>query len=382
MALVCGNGYGWFIDSFLQKKGGIMVGSALSDLFKDKDIQNPRANVKDGIILPFLRGVPYDPRLVSASENPLLLLNRIPIASPGNLMVISGLPKTGKSHVLGTVLASTIAVDRDLHDVLGFCSPNPERKAVIYLDCEQSVSHFNKLVSASLKRVGVERKPDWLYCWNMSGSSPHEIIDMLELLICSARIRCNGIHQILIDGYADLVTSPNDEGESVRVIRWLNSVALQENCAVVGVLHYNSGTLNEGGKMRGHLGSQIERKAETVLTLQRHSKQIVMYSTRTRGEPVPKESGTYLNWDCKASSFVTARNIAKEHKEQELYKVRALLEAVFSGSNQLRHKEVVAGISQHTGVKSEAAKKRISQYLGADLLIKNDRLYSLGKVEE
>lgn len=356
--------------------------SELAEVFEDSDYYISKSHGENKTIIPFLEGMPYDPNIADYSDLPLLFLNDIPIGSPGNLVVLSGMPKTGKSHVLSVVMASSFAAAEDGHDLLGFSSPNPEQKAVIYLDCEQSPFHFSQLVSTCLNRVGVLEKPKWLHCWNVSGNNPAEIIRLLEILICSAKTCCGGVHQILIDGYADFVTSPNDEGGSIKIIRWLNSIALKERCVVVGVLHYNSSNAYESRKLRGHLGSHIERKAETVLTLQRQSDQIVLYSTKTRGEPVPKESGIYLKWDCKASSFVTASNTAKEHKEQELHGVRELLRSVFSGSNQLRHKEVVAGISQHTGIKSEAAKKRISQYLEAGFLIKNDRMYSLGKFEK
>jgi hypothetical protein len=50
-------------------------------------------------------------------------------------------------------------------------------------------------------------------------------------------------------------------------------------------------------KSRGHLGSQLERKAGTVLFLEKDSNEIVtVYSHRTRNAPVFKHEGPAFTW--------------------------------------------------------------------------------------
>ncbi len=74
-----------------------------------------------------------------------------------------------------------------------------------------------------------------------------------------------GIQLVVIDGIADLVKSANDEAESVTVIDELYRLAGIYNTCILCVLHF----VPNGLKLRGHLGSELQRKAATILSIEK-----------------------------------------------------------------------------------------------------------------
>ena len=78
-------------------------------------------------------------------------------------------------------------------------------------------------------------------------------------------------HSVFIDGVADLCKSPNDDIEAFALVEHLAHLAIAYACPLILVLHENPSGL-ETGKTRGHLGSQLERKAESNLRIARDGK--------------------------------------------------------------------------------------------------------------
>lgn len=74
-----------------------------------------------------------------------------------------------------------------------------------------------------------------------------------------------GVLAVIIDGGADLLHSVNDEAESNAMVARLVSTAGQIEAPVIVVIHENHGA----EKARGHLGSQLERKAESVIRMEK-----------------------------------------------------------------------------------------------------------------
>ena len=70
------------------------------------------------------------------------------------------------------------------------------------------------------------------------------------------------LHSVIIDGIGDLVTNPNSEEECFPLIMKLHGFSEMYHCPIVVVLHLNPSVKED--KSRGHLGSQLERKAQTV----------------------------------------------------------------------------------------------------------------------
>jgi len=114
-----------------------------------------------------------------------------------------------------------------------------------------------------------------------------------------------GIQLVVIDGIADLVKSANDEAESVAVIDELYRLAGIYNTCILCVLHF----VPNGLKLRGHLGSELQRKAATILSIEKDEEpaQSVVKALKVRdGSPLDVPLMLFA-WDKEAGMHVYIR---------------------------------------------------------------------------
>jgi hypothetical protein len=74
-----------------------------------------------------------------------------------------------------------------------------------------------------------------------------------------------GIHMVVIDGIADLVGGVNDEEQSVGLVEELFRLAGIYKTCIICVLHLSP----SGYKLRGHLGSEVQRKAAGIVSVEK-----------------------------------------------------------------------------------------------------------------
>lgn len=239
------------------------------------------------------------------------------IAHVGNHIAIVAPVKSGKSAFVGAKLAAACCKSHTV-DLLGFEPTNFEERAVIHIDTEQSRNDHHRLLTRSLRRAGVDSVPDYLLSFCMTGWEPVDIIRAIEFLAVKASQAFGGVHSIIIDGVADLVLTPNDEEEANKLERWIRNIAIKHQCCVANVIHMNPGGRGDGGKSRGHLGSQLERKAETVLFLDKESEVTMVYSTRTRRAPITKQEAPCFAWSEKDMAHVSVKSHPVRAKENQL----------------------------------------------------------------
>ena len=293
---------------------------------------------------------------------PILLLNGKTISTPGNITNVQAQAKAGKTSVLGGILAAVIVGEREGCDTLGFRSSNPLGGYVLHFDTEQSrFDHDSnvRLVLERAKRHG--DPPPWLrsYCLTDLGFRDRYgcIMSAMELAAADPA----GLFMVVIDGVADLCNDPNNAEESNYIVQVLHKAAIDYNCAVVTVLHENPGS--DYGKMRGHLGSQLERKAETALRLAKDTSGVVtIWAERARHCMIPKDQGHCIRYDEEEHCFVSCGS-AKELKGQEkLERYRREISEVFGDGDGLNYSNLCRMIKAVTGLKIDAAKKRVKEW--------------------
>lgn len=74
---------------------------------------------------------------------------------------------------------------------------------------------------------------------------------------------------IFIDGIRDLLLDFNDIRESVKLINFLTTRAIDGDCVIWNVLHFNPGT----EKMRGNFGTELTNKVSNALLIKREKAQ-------------------------------------------------------------------------------------------------------------
>lgn len=301
----------------------------------------------------------YNHRKHVRPAQPIYKLCGIPIATAGNLLAINAPAGCGKSSLVAAGLAAPMRVrahgTQPESDCLGLESENPLGHGVLHLDTEQSQEHYYQLVRRALKRARLSEPHPWFLSCCLTGREPSEIVHCLEVMLKDANEEFNGIHSVWLDGIGDCVTSPNDEAETKSIVRKLHKLAIEYKCVIASVLHLNHGSQS---KMRGHLGSEIERKAETVLALKKSleggREVVTVHATppagKARNAPIPEQRGPRFTWNDDAGMHmrIESKDEARQSlKEQETFE---LATAVWGNDPQagLPHKEVVARLLDYS----------------------------------
>ena len=102
--------------------------------------------------------------------------------------------------------------------------------------------------------------PSNLNTYGLRKSSPSERLKLIEYAIENTP----NLGFVVIDGIRDLITSINDEAEASNIASKLLKWTEEYNIHIVVVLHENPGS----DKARGHIGTELMNKAETVIALQ------------------------------------------------------------------------------------------------------------------
>ena len=246
-------------------------------------------------------------------------LNQQCLSTVGNLTVIQAKPKAGKTAVISAIMSAGMSDDLD-EDYLGFkCSGNKDGHAVIHFDSEQSPYDFEQVILRAKKRVNNGELPSWLRSYSTTGWSSEERRNALEIELKRAKEVCGGVFMVLVDGIVDLQGDPNDQKACNAYVDRLHALAVEYATVLVLVIHENPGT--EQGKTRGHFGSQLERKAECNIRIDRVNSEdvIEVYTDRSRSCFIAKGSGVTFKWSTKHQMHVSCDKPEKKDKKDGKY---------------------------------------------------------------
>lgn len=301
---------------------------------------------------------------------PILSLGDRVISTPGNLTSVQGPVKSGKTGVLEAIIAAVVNAKRQGPDTLGFSAENIHGKAVIHFDTEQSRYDHDSLIRRALRRAQVASPPQWFCSYNVTDLTVAQRREALEVAIEDASAAHGGVFLIVIDGIADLCASPNDEEEAYGLVGRLHALAISHDCAILCVLHENPGS--ENGKMRGHLGSQLERKAETPLRLAKDSASGVttIWSDRARHCHLPRENGVCFAWSDVAKMHVSAGTVREIKASAKSAKFRSEADAAFGDADSMTYSELVARLTETALIAPKTAERRVKTYTAEGIVIK------------
>ena len=306
-------------------------------------------------------------------------VNDVPVGTCDNLFCLTGGEGVGKSNFVAAIISGTIAEGAlDAERTLGLTIiPNPSGRAVILFDTEQSEHQLYKNVRKAVKRAYLDDKPDFFHAYHLSEQSRKERLDIIRTALDMNFHKHKGIQLVIIDGVADLVRSANDELESVEVIDELYRLAGFYHCCVVCVLHF----VPNGIKLRGHIGSELQRKAAGILSIEKDTNPAfsVVKCIKVRdGSPldIPMMS---FGWDKTEDMFVYMGVKSKEDKEkQKSTDLRNIATSIFEKTDSLTYSELTDAIVDMMEVKPRTAKEYI-RYMREKAIIEQlaDQSYQL-----
>jgi hypothetical protein len=185
----------------------------------------------------------------------------------------------------------------------------------VHFDTEQSRYHHHLVVSRALQRAGRAGAPAWLRSYYVKGLTVAQRREALRMELRRAQQLCGGVHLVILDGIADYCHDVNDAEEAVALVAEIEALAMEYVTVFVVVIHENPGS--EIGKTRGHLGSHLERKAETPLRLEKDEDGVsVIFADRARTVHITKEQGVRFAWNEEARMHLRLTDAAVVETER------------------------------------------------------------------
>ncbi len=293
---------------------------------------------------------------------PRFKINGKTVCTAGNLTSISAQAKAGKSAFVGAAISAAIcaALAKSGNDNLGLSAVPPEGRHLLHFDTEQSPFDADKLMRTALRRAGVEIPPDFLASFGLAGFSAPDLQAALAMQM-EELANSGGAYAVIIDGVADLVLDVNDPVECNGLIAKLQALAITHDCPILCVVHENP--TQDSGKMRGHLGSQLERKCESNLRLKRTKEITLVSGDKMRGAPITENEGPRFQWSQLEDMHVSTKSQAKTKECEKRERLESVAEEVFEslGETALTFSGLVAGIRKVRGVGRSTAETNVKE---------------------
>lgn len=259
----------------------------------------------------------FDPSAPPPIDVSVASLGGVSMGRKGGVSVIQAQKKAGKTAFLEGKCAALLSEGHD-GDFLGWSCDDSCDGVVLHFDCEQSASDHWDFCQRVAKRAQISPSdPRWRsYCVN--DWEPEGIIELIGAEV--EFHRTTGIKEVVIDGYGDLVKSVNDETECNGIVRWLMGIAKEADAHVSGVLHLNPAAQGGWAKSRGHLGSQLERKAETIIQIERDEEKEISsaYTSASRKAPINKKDAIRFAFDREKGGWALLPSKAEEKAKERM----------------------------------------------------------------
>ena len=309
-----------------------------------------------------------------ADAQPLIELSNVRILSRGNISMITAAAGVGKSSVLEAACSSVIS---PMNDTLGL---SVNAKSLLYIDTERSRHDHNISWQRFLRRADMARPgeiPESVRFENIK--SIENLSDRLQYLW--SRLDAANVPEIvLLDGIGDFVSDPNDSDECTGLVYRLGSIADVRNIGIMVSLH-NNPSMNSD-KARGILGSELWRKAESVLIIEKttgdDTRRLTTDYSLGKNRGGSDAISSYFKWDnekkmhisCAAPAEAKGKTVVIREKILELVGTRA----------EWSYTELQTAIMENTGIGKRTAGYKISDLITLIKIIKNENgTYSIAK---
>ncbi len=181
------------------------------------------------------------------------------ICTYGNFSFIQAPPKSMKTFFV-SLLASAFCNPKGTH-TKGMNSFR-EGKQFVHFDTEQGEWHSQR-VFQRIQWMNKGLSLDFYHTFALRQINYKTRIDFIEYYLNNLKQEGKKIGLVVIDGIADLVSDVNNLEESSAITQKIMAWTSMYNCHIVTVIHSNNGS----DKPTGHLGSFLEKKAETQIQL-------------------------------------------------------------------------------------------------------------------
>jgi hypothetical protein len=196
-----------------------------------------------------------------------------------NITTITGQSGAKKSFFVSAIAGAWINPEKLVLNRIKVTAPNDKRR-VLYFDTEQSRGDVWEVQRRIIEIAGfenlTEENKERISIFSIKAMSPKERHEFIAEVISNEQ----NVGLVIIDGVKDLMTSVNNEEQTSVIITDLLKWSEEKNIHICSVLHENP----NGDKMRGHIGTELINKCETVVSIQKQNENAL------RSEVVPKKT--------------------------------------------------------------------------------------------
>lgn len=194
----------------------------------------------------------------------------------GNISMIKGEEKARKSFLKSLLLACAIGgkANNYAEEIMGHDLTD---KYILDIDTEQDDYDVWLNASRIPKMVGII--PDNYQSIKLRALTPSERMEYLDWIFLESEYRGKmGI--VSLDGFVDFLKNFNDLEECNNFVNKLMKHSTVSKAHITGVLHLNPGST----KARGHLGTLLQNKCETVVIIKDAGEYSEVLCQRARGK--------------------------------------------------------------------------------------------------
>lgn len=263
---------------------------------------------------------------IKESDN-VLSLNGIQLFNKQSFSTIIGRAKSRKSYLVSMLAIYTIKASRT--GVSDNFTTKLKNAKILYLDNEQSPK-FSKKIAKRIERECV-LMPD------------NDNLMILNLRLLPTIERKNAIETLIkgykpdiciLDGTRDVISSINNEMEATELMDLEMMLTSKYNLHLINILHQNKGDDNA----RGHIGTELMNKSETVLSVEKRGDFSVVKTIASRDITPPDFSIEINEHDIPIySDFEDIENIPKKKQIENILSKKITSEILV---NQLFKSEI------------------------------------------
>jgi len=214
-----------------------------------------KVNINEKIDYPPV-ALSYGEKLLKSESGDKLI--PIALGTYGNLSVVTAPPKTMKTFFI-SLLASVYLSGTNIYG--GNLKGHKGNGHLLHIDTEQGLWHCQKVFKRPLTMDSSINTNNY-HTFGLRSIDHKMRIDFIDYYLEN---KINKPSLIIIDGIADLCSDANSIIESNALVQRLMEWSAKYKCHIINVIHQNYGSQKFG---TGHLGSFLEKKAETVIALE------------------------------------------------------------------------------------------------------------------
>jgi len=302
----------------------------------------------------------------------VLSIDNIAFGSLGNFSCLSGKSKSRKTFFLSLLIAAAL----DTEDRFQRIKTEIPNTTILHFDTEQAKHHTQNVSERIHSLLEKTNKIENYKCYCLRPHNPQTRIDIIEEAIYNTP----NLKLVVIDGIADLIVGYNNEEEASKIMSKFLKWTFEMNIHIITIIHQNKGD----NHAKGHLGSFIYQKAETILSVEKDGGVSKVETSYSRGVEIPPMSFSidenllpFLVDYIPGSSVSGIKKTDPFTMDKDTH--QNLLRDVFKEEEELMRKDfldsikfVLGSYSMHNG--DSKCKEFLNYYKNLDFLTQTEKL--------